>query len=464
MAGGLGLGYWLYRIVQSAQLRAAATAKAHRRRRVLEVFAGWTRGLVVATLFFWLIGSVLIIPLFEFVTRSNRVALTLQEAGAYSLPAYYLIGLLIPNLRGFHEWMTYVGVLSLLLAVFTLQRRFIFWWVVIGAAVAFALGVNFILFPMLYAVVPGLSFLRVPARAWFIVAFGVSVLAAHGAQILMNTVWPFLKERPALQRWLPSARSVMVALVLFTAFDLFRVNVTLLEARPRPARNAAAEWIAANGPVTGFRVYSPSYSLPLDDGLQHLDGVNPLHLASTARFIEAASGVTSHGYSVTLPTFESADLATANRNAIPDARALGLLNVKYVASEFDLAVPELRLAQTFGETRVYANVAFRPRVWMEGGGKAEVLLWSPNKIVARGEGPGLLVLSEMNYPGWEVRVEGQPANLEPVHEVLMGVRLQHEGGHLVEFEFQPLAEIVGLVFFIFGCVLLIDPWLWRRQR
>jgi uncharacterized membrane protein YfhO len=101
---------------------------------------------------------------------------------------------------------------------------------------------------------------------------------------------------------------------------------------------------------------------------------------------------------------------------------------------------------------------------MEGGGKAEVLLWSPNKIVARGEGPGLLVLSEMNYPGWEVRVEGQPANLEPVHEVLMGVRLQHEGGHLVEFEFQPLAEIVGLVFFIFGCVLLIDPWLWRRQR
>jgi hypothetical protein len=457
----LGGAYWLARLADTARLRARATARAHRLKRVLEVFGDGARGWLGAAVFFALLASVLLVPMVEFVARSNRTALTVAEAGAYSLPVYYLLGVIIPNLRGFHEWMTYLGVLPLLLSFLALRRRFAFWWAALALAVLFALGVNFSLYPLLYRLVPGLSLLRVPARAWFVVAFGVSGLAAHGLQRLLDAGLPYLRTL-SFGRRVPSARSALVAIMALTALDLFRVNVTLIEARPRPARNAAADWLAARAADGAFRVYSPSYSLPLDDGLEHVDGVNPLQLAASTDFIAAASGVPVAGYSVTVPPFAGADLATANQHAVPDAVLLGKLSVKYVVAEFVLNVPALKPVATFGATRVYENAAFRPRAWMEDGPRAEVLDWTPNRITVRAGGPGLLVLSEMHYPGWQVRVDGRPATIEPVDGVLRGVSLSGAGAHLVEFDYQPLSVMAGLALFIFGCALLVDPWLWRR--
>ncbi|MGQ0603725.1 MAG: hypothetical protein ACT4QE_18755 [Anaerolineales bacterium] len=495
-AAALAFSYWLYRMAEQARMRAASSAKAHRRKHVLEELLDGARGWLGAVVFFTLIAAPLLVPMFEFVARTTRTALTVEEAGAYSLPPYYLLGLLIPNLRGFHEWMTYLGVLPLLLALLTLRRRFALWWGAVVIAVLFALGTNFILYPLLYRMLPGLSLLRVPARAWFIVAFGVSVLAAHGLQRLLEDGLPWLQTL-RFRKWIPPARAeamlplekrtaseprniscdlfrflsrrsaaqaTLIGIVALTALDLFRVDVTLVEAKPRPARNAAADWLAARAAGGGFRVYSPSYSLPPDEGLEHVDGVNPLQLAVAAKFIAAASGVPSAGYSVTLPAFASADLATANREAVPDAEMLGLLNVKYVAAEFDVTVPELKLVQTFGNTRVYENAAFRPRAWIESGGQAEVLEWTPNRITLRAEGSGLLVLSETHYPGWQVRVDGRPATIASAQGgLLRGVSLSGAGSHLVEFEYQPLSVMAGLALFIFGVTLLIDPWLWRQR-
>ena len=457
-----GFAYWLARLTDQARMQAMAVAKAHRRKRALEVWWLGVRGWLGAAVFFGLLAAMLLVPMFEFVARSTRTALTVEEAGVFSLPPYYLIGLLIPNLRGFHEWMTYLGVLPLLLAALALRRRFAFWWGVIVFAALFALGVNFVLYPALYQLVPGMSLLRVPSRAWFIVAFAISVLAAHGLQGLLDFGLPWLRGL-SFGQWVPSARVTLFALLTLTAFDLFRVDVTLIEARPRPARNAAAEWIAARATDGDFRAYSPSYSLPLDDGLEHVDGVNPLQLATASRFITTASGVRASGYSVTLPPFASADLATANQNAVPDARMLGLLNVKYVAAEFDLDAPKLNLVQTFGATRVYENAEFRPRAWKEDGASVEVLEWTPNRITLRAEGSGLLVLSEIDYPGWQVRVDGRPAAMETVEGLLRGVQLAGAHSHLVEFDYQPLSVMAGLALFILGCALLVDPWLWRQR-
>jgi hypothetical protein len=462
-ATALGFGYWLYRLAEQARVQANASAKAHRRRRALEVWLAGARGWLGAAVFFALIAAVLLVPMFEFVARSTRTALTLEEAGAYSLPPEFLLGLFIPDVGGFHEYMTYLGVLPAMLALLAWQRRFAFWWGVVVMAALFALGLNFTVFPLLYGLLPGLGLLRVPARAWFIVAFGVSVLAAHGLQRLLEYGLPWLRTLSFGKR-IPSTRAALVGIVALTALDLFRVDVTLIEARPRPARNAAAEWIAARAAGGDFRVYSPSYSLPLDDGLEHVDGVNPLQLASAAEFIKAASGVPFAGYSVTLPAFASADLAAANRDAIPSAEMLGLLNVKYVAAEFDLNAPGLTLVQTFGNTRLYENAAFRPRAWMEGAGQAEVLVRSPNRITVRADGPGLLVLSDIHYPGWQVRVDGRPATIEHAHDgLLRAVSLAGPGAHLVEFEYQPLSVMAGLALFIFGVILLVDPWLWRQR-
>jgi hypothetical protein len=105
--------------------------------------------------------------------------------------------------------------------------------------------------------------------------------------------------------------------------------------RPLPPPVPAAAWLA--GQAGSWRVYSPSFSLPPGDGLQHLDGVDPLQLADPLRFIERATGVPANGYSVIVPALcEGCDLATAHANAPLDAKLLAMLDVKYVASEFPI--------------------------------------------------------------------------------------------------------------------------------
>jgi hypothetical protein len=413
---------------------------------------------------FLLLSAALLLPLLDFVARTNRGALTLVDAaGDYSLPVRYLLGLLIPNLRGDHEWMTYLGVAPLLLALLSLRRgrALRFWWLAVLVAIAFSLGTNFVLFPILFRLLPGLAWLRVPPRAWFVAALGVCVLAAYGLQLLLDEILPRLKASPALPRlarYVPSARATLIGVAAFTVIDLWRVDVTLIEARPRPERGPASQWIAQQAGL--FRVYSPSYSLPLDDGLQHVDGINPLQLANTVRYVEDASGVPVTRYGVTLPPFDG-DLASANADALPDARKLGALNVKYVAAEFPLDAPQLALVQTFGRTRVYENLAFQPRAWMDTGALAEIAYWSPNRIVVRAQGPGRLTLSEVNYPGWNVTIDGAPAPMETAEGLLRGVRLD-AGMHQVVFEFWPPSVSQGLALSAIGVVLLIGLWRWGK--
>lgn len=431
------------------------------------------RGLPAAAAYaaaFLSLSAVLWLPLLVFSARSNRAALTLAEAAVYSLPPYYFIGLVIPDLGGFHEWMTYLGVAPLLLALAgLLARRRWFWGLAALTAGAFALGTNSVVFPALFRLLPGLGYLRVPPRAWFVAALAAAILAAEGLDWLIGEAWPRLRVSPALprlRRWLPPAAPVLAGLLVFTVLDLWRVGVTVLEVQPRPARAPAAEWLAEQAAAEGlFRVYSPSLSLLPGDGLQHVDGINPLQLAAVTRFLSTASGVDSPGYSVTVPAFSiensALDLQLTNAAALPDARLLGRLNVKYIAAEFDLAAPELRLVRTFGRTRVYANLAVRPRAWLETGAPVEVRAWSPNRLELRASGPGLLTLADAAYPGWRAWVDGGPAPVETVEEFLRGVRLP-AGAHTIVFEFWPLADWAGLGLTLAGLAGLGGV-LWRTR-
>ena len=490
-AGGLGAAYWLVllsrvlahsgpppRPLTNVIARSEATKQSTR------LFFAVGPALAFGGIFLSL-SAVLALPLAEFLSYSNRSALTLAEAAVLSLPPYpYLLGLVIPDLGGFYEWMTYLGVVPLLLSFLGLSRGKLFWAAVVLCAVAFSLGANFGFFPLLFRLLPGLGFLRVPPRAWFIVAFGVCLLAAHGAQSLISDLLPRLAQRYARPSLTYFVSYLLPLLCLLTALDLLRVDSTLLVARPRPARVPAAEWIAAQPGL--FRVYSPSYSLPPGDGLQHVDGVNPLQLAASVKFIESASGVHASSYSVTLPAFEAetpeapVDLATANAEAAPDARLLGLLNVKYVAAEFPLTAPGLSLAQIYGRTRVYENVQAvaragvitpasevslnnSPATSLAGveADRAEIQFLSPNRVELRAAGPGRLILSEVIYPGWQVWVDGVGQPIEMAGGLLRSVVLA-SGEHEVIFEFHPLTVYVGAAISLLGLIALIGLWRWGK--
>ncbi|MCC6189616.1 MAG: hypothetical protein IT318_11320 [Anaerolineales bacterium] len=460
-AGGLAVAFALACLVRSASFEpgtgtpvadirtSRAAVKAHL--SALAAFIG-TAGLLAAPL---------AVPLMEFVTLSRRAALTLAEASAMSLPPVYLAGLLIPDLGGFQEWMTYVGVAPLLLALAGLRRGAWFWGGAVLFAAAFALGTNFVLYPWLYRVVPGVGLLRVPPRAWFVVALSLCVLAGHGAHRLTTDWLPRLAERYAARGLrLPSARTLILALFAVTVLDLLRVGATLLEARPMPAIAPAAAWLRRQPGL--FRVYSPSYSLAPGDGLQHLDGVDPLYLAASATIIEQAIGVRASGYSVTIPAFATSDLAREHASAQLDAHRLGRLDVRFVAAEFPIAAPGFELVETFGATRIYANTQWAARAWAEGGTAPSIAAWTPNRIVVAAEGPGTLVLSEVAYPGWRVTIDGQAAALQVADGVWQAAVLP-PGRHEVVFVFRPASVEAGLLLGVAGLVGVVLS-VWRPGR
>ncbi len=207
-----------------------------------------------------------------------------------------------------------------------------------------------------------------------------------------------------------------------------------------------------------FRVYSPSYSLPQQTsavhGLQLADGVDPLQLDSYVHFMKKASGVPIEGYSVTLPPFSSGDPASDNAGFQPDPARLKLLNVHYVAAAFNLDVDGLDYLGQIGQTRLYLVRDALPRAWIQPEGlpdgeqarPVEQIDWSPERVMIQANGPGVLVLSEIAYPGWRVWVDGQLQSdlLDPRKSegLLRAVRLD-PGLHQVVFAFRPISVYLG---------------------
>jgi hypothetical protein len=238
---------------------------------------------------------------------------------------------------------------------------------------------------------------------------------------------------------------------------------------PRPAEKVLeegrplAQYLAAQG--KDFRVYSPSYSLPQQSaasyGLQLADGVDPLQLQTYVHFMEQASGVPSPGYSVTLPAFANGEPASDNASFRPDPHKLGLLNVRYVAAEFDLPVKGLQLEQQFVSTRLYRNLEALPRAWVQPGNSVlgesvqpvELLSWNPDRISLHVAGPGILVLSEVMYPGWQAQIDGKPAPIIVEGGLLRGLQLG-VGEHEVVFSFHPTSLDLGAALCLAALLLL----------
>jgi hypothetical protein len=57
-------------------------------------------------------------------------------------------------------------------------------------------------------------------------------------------------------------------------------------------------------------------------------------------------------------------------------------------------------------------------------------------------GPGLLVLTDTHYPGWEARLDGEPAEILLANGLHRAVTLRG-GKHRVVFEYRPLSLRVG---------------------
>ena len=128
------------------------------------------------------------VPTLELASLSIRAGgLSYWEATAFSLPPFELAAALVPPVAGgapFSEFVGYVGVVGLALAICGLAARFgsreRFWlgWSIVALLLAF--GHFTALYYVLYELVPGFDVFRAPARWLVLFAFGASVLARLG--------------------------------------------------------------------------------------------------------------------------------------------------------------------------------------------------------------------------------------------------------------------------------------------
>ena len=340
-------------------------------------------------------------PLASYLPLTSRPALTSDESAAYSLPPAYLLGMFWANRGGFHEWMTYVGVSVLVLALpgWLSLRRWLRWGIA-GALlvlILFALGEGSPVFEVA-ARLPGATLLRVPPRVWFLVSFVLAWLAGMGAAALA-------RERPAVgqlqhawkeqQRWLARLAVAALAGSGLMAVGVWLVNrpaagpplaafgwlvlavaVSVLAARKRKwaayllAALVAVElvWMDASlverrvleqlltqDPVTSAflatqdgRVYAPSFepgpAIAVSNGVRLVNGVEPMQPADYARFVQAAAGWRgANSYSITLPPLPADEpVATALALLKPSPGLLAVLDVEWVVSRFPVESPELQ--------------------------------------------------------------------------------------------------------------------------
>jgi hypothetical protein len=501
--------------------------------------------LVLIPLVLILLGAAQILPLLEMAPYSNR-ALDLAEATQFSLsPIQTLTGLLIPTADVGHESIIYPGLFTLALAAGAWRARHERPVLIIGlltaTGVLLALGNSTPVYGWIYQLLPGVSWVRTPARLWFFVTLGLAVLTAYGFEAwcevwrlpirrvirlvlvacigfaaLLSLGATFLLELRgrgvwglgvfgvltgalllwAVRRRPPPAFAWLTLLLL--AIDLLSFDFTMVryvsQEQLAARGHSAAEWLAAQG--NSFRVYSPSYSLPQPAvtraGLQQIDGVEPVHLADYDRFMALAGGYDYSTFGVTVPPFpEGVPIEEAYRAAVPSLRLLGVLGGRYLAAAFPMDLTGLVLRWQKEGTWIYENELALPwayvvhqtevmpqeQMWerlrmlepsqlalveeapvlsgIEGATPAEVTSYSPNRLVieAKLDRPGLLVLSEIWYPGWKALDNGDETSIVRTNAVLRGVLLE-PGHHVVELEYRPRTVSIGAAISAVTAVIL----------
>lgn len=83
------------------------------------------------------------------------------------------------------------------------------------------------------------------------------------------------------------------------------------------------------------------------------------------------------------------------------------------------------------------------RAFMLNGNRCDVRLDRPGYIKVEAEGPGHLIFSESNFPGWGGKVNGETKPIVPFEGIFLSLLLDQDGPQTVEFYFRPISFLVG---------------------
>ncbi len=472
-----------------------------------------------------MLAAPLVLLLFQYSSLSTRSEMIGSDVLINSLPPLNMIGLIFPNFGSYAEWLVYPGAVSILMFVWvlvvpSLRGQYRFWIAVLAFSLLASLGSYNPLLSWVFTL-PGVNQLRVPSRLLFISGFAFSFLSAGGIQwwvkdrdslpsfmkkkftwlvILVFIVWVItfgmwflLKQFPVEFIWgsvvitsvvfllIMRMRNIIgrdvlaVGIILITIIDLVGVGLTQFNFRTKvDVLSEGIDLSAAPVDLQENRVYSEDYnSLPQQMSAEHnlrlIGGADPLQLRAYVNYFSMASGIPVTHYSILLPPSAS-DLGVIDYGQFtPNPVLLGKLNVRYLITDHDVEIRDLILINTTNSYRIYENLDLRPAAWVQPELDSptdykQVLSTSrtPNQVLVRAEGPGYLVLSEINYPGWKVSVDNKIDDVLSVDGLFRSVKLD-AGVHNVKFSFEPPLLFMGIIIQVMTVIGLVVFWIIHGQ-
>jgi len=455
-----------------------------------------------------------VLPTLELAGHSGRAAHGPKGAVAAAFPLTHLVLYLIPNFFGnpvaynywghfrdpsainFFETACYVGVLPLLLAVWSLRRwREPSWWF-FAALTAFAVlaAIGSPVYLLLYHLVPGFRELAGLGRVLCLAAFGLAGLAALGLDDLLTREKPAL-VRPvfvfgglailfvfaslrALQPLISEMGAAFWAylnrqIIGFVALLLIGIVVIQLRSRLRlgPAPFGWLALAAVGGDLIGFGIgFNPF--MPARMAYPETDSIRWLrHHVGHSRFTSLSSdgldwmphnapmvfGLRDIHGSDSLRVRGSFELvsppgADQARYPSPESPLMNELAVRYLMTRGRLTSP-WRLVHA-AEAPIYENPAALPRAYLTREGEERLPMARSQvtfarddanavTLVAEGSQPGVLVLTDSYYPGWRAWVDGRPVEIRLVNRAFRGIAVS-SGRHNVELRYEPASFRVGL--------------------
>jgi hypothetical protein len=478
-------------LVMMAYAGVACFAFCARQSRLRAKRAVWL--LSATALLALLLSAIQLLPTFEFMRLSSRAELSLDAAGT-GFPLSDVAQLIAPGSVSRYSPL-YIGWLPLALAAFAIgvvvvnrkrrcarrpSARIWFWGIVGLVALLISFGNRTPLFEALYYFAPGFRLFRDQERHALIVVWALSVLAAYGGDLL------FARLSPAMRRWLPLA--VLIIVTIDLAVNTRSVN-WVPPYDPFPA-HAALTTIKADAPVDAiFRLHNeqrlPGHAACVADQ-NEVGGITPIHIAAYQDFIKqvprevrwqllnvryvvtwrsALDGHLGQPIDSTLLLQQGAGSdATYVYRLAPDHPRAWIVHAVAVKTDraaiyAAMSAPDFDVrhtALTLAPIDVVTNEAVEP---------IAIARLEPDRIMIAAvlTTPGLLILSEVNYPGWVATVNGMNQPVIEVDGALRGVALG-AGQSQVELTFRPTSLQIGGAISALAAVAWIGGWIGSRRR
>ena len=292
----------------------------------------------------------------------------------------------------------------------------------------------------------------------------------------------------ARQRRLTGMRALMVVAALVIVFDLFTVNWqnNFQASNPQEEYGPRSLLAPIQADASAFRVFN-EWRLPGNYGMvyhvEDIDGASPLRLRWYDELV----------------------------SALPEERLWELMNVKYIITGRRALLPpsEVLYDEPTGEDTTYLHRLqdYLPRAYVVheaqvlqgeaalelladpefdpletvileeepgfrlpgGANSAEstvrILEYEPTKVVLEAESrvDGMLVLSEVYYPGWRAFIDGRETKIYRANHALRALALE-AGSHRVELVYDPLSFKMGFVISAGTLIAMVCIAVWSTIR